>query len=587
MKQKITSFIIATMLVTGSLFATNMSGTYKVGTTEGAHYASLSAAVAAINAATIEGDIVLEITSDITEATNFGLAKDFGTNKLTIRPDADAERTITFTQATANTFPLGHFVIGYLTAGFTAAVNDTYHIGTSNVTIDGYAVGGTTKRLKFTTSAASLAGSSLITVYGDADNVTIKNCFLENKSTAATPRAIYYYARTATGTIEAVPDNLTIDNNHISSMGSSTGQGIVGVNSGTGSSRPTNMSITNNYVIAQGRCMEIHYFGSGLLIQGNEIKLSQQASSGTTNYGLWVRTGVGPVNIIGNKFTEVSTKEAGTTGTLGTRAISCGALEHNIFNNTFSGMNRTGAATVNVAQSYVFLLGTGKVYNNTFYMPALTASGTPGEYVALQTQNSKVYDIKNNIFISDDDNKAVFIRDINTTAPNYNIYHLRAGNTNARVVSTFATLEAYQTANPTLDINSKSVNVTFEDAAAGDLRIAGLSIQDMNLEVPKLAEVPTDMFGTVRANMTYAGAHQSVLPFIDPSTGTKNPGMNVMIQNTTNGIQINLDRESSVEIYTVNGMLIDKAIATGTYSRALDSGVYILRINGNASKFVR
>lgn len=575
------------MLVTGSLFATGMSGTYKAGTTEGAHYPSLSAAIAAINAATIEGDIVLEITSDITEAANFGLAKDFGIYKLTIRPDADADRTITFTQATSNTFPVGNFIIGYQTAGFTSAVNDTYHVGTSNVTIDGYAVGGTTRRLKLTTSAASLAGSSLITVYGNSDNVTIKNCILDNKSTAATPRAINYYARTVTGTIDAVPDNLTIDNNHISSMGSSTGQGIVGINSGTGSARPTNISITNNYVIAQGRCMEMHYFGSGLLIQGNEIKLSQQGSAGTTNYGLWIRTGVGPVNIIGNKFTEVSTKEAGTTGTLGTRAISTGSVEHNIFNNTFSGMDRKGAATVNVLQSYVYLVGTGKIYNNTFYMPALTQTTVPGEYIAIQTQNSKVYDIKNNIFVSDDDNKAVFIRDINTTAPNYNIYHLRAGNTNARIVSTYATLEAYQTANPTLDINSKSVNVTFENAAAGDLRIAGLSIQDKNLEVPKLTEVPNDMFGTVRADLTYAGAHQSTLPFINPSTGIKNPGVNVMIQNTTNGIQINLEKESSVEIYAVNGMLIDRTIAAGTYSRALESGVYILRINGSATKFIR
>jgi hypothetical protein len=207
--------------------------------------------------------------------------------------------------------------------------------------------------------------------------------------------------------------------------------------------------------------------------------------------------------------------------------------------------------------------------------------------MALQTSVVKTYDIKNNIFVSDDDNKAVFIRDVNTTAPDYNIYYLRAGNTNARIASTYATLADYQTANPTLDINSKSVNVTFEDAAAGDLRIAGLSIQDMNLEVPKLAEVPTDMFGTVRANMTYAGAHQSVLPFIDPSTGTKNPGLTALIQRTATGIQLNLEQESVVEIYTMSGIMVDKTIASGTYSRNLSTGVYVIRINGNATKFIR
>lgn len=581
--KKITFLAIVTLLSITGAHAVSMSGTYKVGTTTGADFASLSAAVAAINSATIEGNLVLEITSDITEPANFGLAKDLGTYTLTIRPDMDMDRTITFTQATANTFPVGHFVIGYQAAGFALAVSDTYHVGTSNVTIDGYAVGGTTKRLKFTTTAASLAGSALITVYGNSDNVTIKNCMLENNSTAATPRAIYYYSRTVNDVIEAVPDNLTIENNHISSMGSPTGQGIVGVNSGTGSARPANMKILNNYILAQGRCMELHYFGAGLLVQGNEIKLSQQGNAGTTNYALWIRTGVGPVNIIGNKFTEISTKEAGTTGTLGTRAISCGSIEHNIFNNTFSGMNRTGAATASVHQSYIFLIGTGKVYNNTFYMPALTAASTPGDYIAIQTQNSKVFDIKNNIFVSDDDNKAVFIRDVNTTAPDYNIYYLRAGNTNAKVVSTYATLADYKTANATHDINSKSVNVEFTDAAAGDLRLTGNSVSDANLLVPSLTEVPTDMFGTTRLATTFAGAHQA--DYVQ--TGTSAALLSGAIQKTSEGISINLKERSELSIHTISGQLVDKTTVTGSYNRNLPTGMYIVTINGVTTKYIQ
>lgn len=581
--RRITFLAIMAFVSFMGLQAVGMSGTYKVGTTLGADYASLSAAVTAINAATIEGNIVLEITSDITEAANFGLAKDLGAYTLTIRPDLDENRTITFTQATANTFPVGHFVIGYQSTGFATAVDDIYHVGTSNVTIDGYAVGGTTKRLKFTTTSASLAGSSLITVYGNSDNVTIKNCILENNSTAATPRAIYYYARTITGGIEAVPDYLTIENNQISSMGSSTGQGIVGVNSGTGPARPINMSILNNYVIAQGRCMELHYFGPGLLIQGNEIKLSQQGNSGTTNYGLWIRTGLGPVNIIGNKFSEVSTKEGSASGTYGTRAISCGSIEHNIFNNSFSGMDRKVVATANVHQSYIFLVGTGKVYNNTFYMPALTVPTTPGDYFSIQNQTSKVFDIKNNIFVSDDDNKAVFIRDVNTTIPNYNIYYLRAGNTNAKVVSTYSTLADYQIANPTLDINSKSVNVFFQDAAAGDLRLTGTSVWNADLHVPVLPEVTVDMFGNNRIGTTFAGAHQP-----DMTTELENALVNGnRVLRTANGIMVELTKRSTIELYSLTGKLIDRAEVTGVYSKDLSNGAYVIRINGESSKFIR
>lgn len=581
--KKITLFAFITLLSIGGAKAVSMSGTYKVGTTPGADYTSLSAAVAAINGATIEGNIVLEITSDITETTNFGLAKDLGSYTLTIRPDMDMDRTINFTQTTGNVFPVGNFVIGYLTSGFGLAVDDAYHIATKNVTIDGYAAGGSTRRLTFTTSNAALTNSALVSVYGDCDNVTIKNCILDNKSTASTPRAIYYYVRKGTS-IDVSPDNMLIENNQIISMGSSTGQGVSGVNSGASPvSRATNLTIKNNEVKAQGRGLEIHYYGTGLLIQGNDIKLSQQGNSGTTNYGLWVRTGVGPVTIAGNKFTEISTKEAGTSGTLGTRAISCGSIEHIIINNTFSGMDRKGAATVNVAQSYLFLVGTGKVYNNTFYMPALTNATTPGEYYAIHNTTSKAYDIKNNIFISDDDTKSTFIKEVNTAVPDYNIYYLRAGNTNARIVSTFATLADFKAANTTLDINSKSVNVEFTDAAAGDLRLTGSSVSDANLLVPRLPEVLTDQFGTTRLATTFAGAHQA--DYVQ--TGTHAPELSGIIHRTTEGVSIKLSEKSELSIFSSNGQLIEKVTTQGDYTKNLPGGMYIITINGVAVKFLK
>ena len=216
-------------------------------------------------------------------------------------------------------------------------------------------------------------------------------------------------------------------------------------------------------------------------------------------------------------------------------------------------------------------------------MPALSAASTPGEYVAIQNQNSKIFDFKNNIFVSDDDNKAVFIRDVNTTVPDYNIYYLRAGNTNAKVVSTFATLADYKTNHPTLDINSKSVNVIFEDAAAGDLRITGTSVLDVNLHVPVLPEVTEDMFGNARVGTTFAGAHQP-----DMTTAAEAEQVNTnRVMRTTTGIQIELDKESLIEVYSINGKLIDRTNASGTYTRELANGAYLIRINGEPVKFIK
>ena len=58
-------FTLLMMLLTTTIlsFGADMSGTYTVGT--GGTYATLGAAVADLNAATITGNVVLEIVSDI------------------------------------------------------------------------------------------------------------------------------------------------------------------------------------------------------------------------------------------------------------------------------------------------------------------------------------------------------------------------------------------------------------------------------------------------------------------------------------------------------------------------------------------
>lgn len=72
--RKITLFFALLFFTTLSFGQTPMSGTFKVGTGEVApNFETLSAAVTALNTNGVGGDVILEITSDITEAANIGL----------------------------------------------------------------------------------------------------------------------------------------------------------------------------------------------------------------------------------------------------------------------------------------------------------------------------------------------------------------------------------------------------------------------------------------------------------------------------------------------------------------------------------
>lgn len=517
--RKIT-LLTAALAISLVAMAQAMSGTYKVGTTEvSPNFTSLSAAVAALNTNGVSGDVILEITSDITESANIGLGVNTNGFGITIRPDADADRTITFTKLADNTSPSGHFVIGY--TDLTKAWSDANTIATNNVTIDGYAVGGTTRRLKFTTANVSITASKLTVIVGSCQNTTIKNCIYDNKSTGASAQCIGMVSRKGTA-IEVSPNGVVIENNIITSLASLSGQGLNTTSSGTlTAAKTTGLVVKNNIITAQGRAAWFYYI-NGLEFSNNEVHLTQLGNAATVNYGLWTSTGAaGTFNIYNNKFVESTTMEGSASGTYGLRTLSLAAGTYNIYNNMFAGANRKVNATATVNLTYIFFGGTaGTIYNNTFYMPSLTSITTPGYYQAITLSFANPI-IKNNIFISNED--AVvnsFFGSVTTQACDNNVFFNRAGNTKSLFVSatTNSTFATYQTANPTKDINSKNVDVNFTNAATGDLSITGASIGDWQLAVPKQATVLTDIDGSTRADLTYVGADEATT---DLTTVTK------------------------------------------------------------------
>ncbi|MFA5834528.1 MAG: T9SS type A sorting domain-containing protein [Bacteroidota bacterium] len=504
MKKFITFFIL--------LYTTTwaqFSGSYNIGT--GETYTTLKAAFDAINAGTVTGNVTFYITSDLTESANVGLGVNTSGFSITIRPNQDVARTITFTSTTDNTGPSGHFVIGNPTP--TLSWTDATTISTSNITIDGYASGFTTKRLKFTNSSASTANARLITVVGGCDNIVIKNCVFENNSTSATsPVCIVAVARIGTA-IDAAPTNLTIENNTMTGTGSNVSMGMRITNSGSATSRVTGFVFKNNTVTARRRLLEINYTTGGN-IYNNEFTTIQTGAPGTISYGLWTSANVaGTINIYNNKFLQSSTQE---TGAFGHRVISlASAATYNIYNNTFAGMEKTAASTAGLNLTYLFFSGVaGTIYHNTFYMPALTNASSTGYYSCIQLSGNTAQ-IKNNIFISDEatHTNPYFISAVPTPVSDCNNFYMRQSNTNHKVVSTYTTVAAYQSANPTKDINSKSINVTFTTAT--DLHLSGGSNGDVNLIGETGLSISTDIDGNSRSGTyPYMGADEAttVLP---------------------------------------------------------------------------
>jgi hypothetical protein len=63
--------------------------------------------------------------------------------------------------------------------------------------------------------------------------------------------------------------------------------------------------------------------------------------------------------------------------------------------------------------------------------------------------------------------------------------------------------------------------------------------------------------------------------------------MQAGVQISKTGIFIPVSEKSNIELYSLNGTMLDKAVVTDSYSRALNNGVYIVKINGKAVKFVK
>ncbi|MFA4839486.1 MAG: hypothetical protein WC703_08425, partial [Candidatus Neomarinimicrobiota bacterium] len=287
-----------------------MAGDYYVGalgTAPGSanpHFASLKPAFDGLNKQKIIGNVNLYITSDIDEPNTvalgfLGLAVDPGEFTITIKPYTGVQPKINLAYpADATDGPSGAFIIGIPELGTTS-----HHINwpdirpTRNIVIDGSnTVGGTTRDLTIQNLTTSVRNGFPMVLVGDVANVTIKNCNLyyqaQGVSTSGNLMVSALQIRSRNqDTVDRIPNNILIENNHISSNFTGVCQNAQAIGfyqSGTPvpASYPWAITIKNNLIEGTRRAIALYKAGSVDII-GNEIKLNQQIAGSLSSEAIY------------------------------------------------------------------------------------------------------------------------------------------------------------------------------------------------------------------------------------------------------------------------------------------------------------
>ena len=568
--KKLTLFLVAMTMSLLSFAQTQMSGTYTVGTGGSYDYSSMADAGMAIKSAEFTGDVTLLICTDLTETINTGIVNK-SEYTLTIRPDKDENRTITYTTATDNTGPTGVFVIGGDMTKTPGSTIGWASVPTKNVIVDGAAEGKTTPRLKITNNKW---GTNVL-LYGDVQDVIIRNCILVGRSGSSTAYALTFRSERYSETSRNIgPKNCVAENCIIESASTQSQvvycQGINEANSYAG--YPTNITIRNCSITSHLRGIFL-YGVNNFDMEGCVLKMLE-TTAGYMCHGVLGNTTKGVINIKGNKFIKNTTKNA-SAGEYGLQTITAsgGATEWVIENNYFAGYDALASGTTS-KESRLVGIRCGDycvVRHNTFHMPKLTyAPGTSlvGTHAValLWLAGSHKYPVQNNIFVCEETaaNVSLIRGGLNENVTGNVFYH--NGGKAAIVAAapscmTFADLETSYSAQAA---TSKWTNVTFTDAANGDLSLAGNSNGDETLAVSRLAEVLTDITGKSRREQTYAGAYEGAnFPSNMPSsiTLTAYPvqdysasivgTMKRAIQNGENTIVLTHEADGTPHIYSI------------------------------------
>ncbi|MEI6753264.1 MAG: hypothetical protein WCK78_08840 [Paludibacter sp.] len=384
------------------------------------------------------------------------------------------------------------------------------------------------------------------------------------------------------------------------------GTGTTSITNNTMGSNTTSNSLFADAINASGLIMyniRINSAGTNI-VSGNTIcNVANGSGTGASIlYGIYVGKGTNTVS--GNFIYKLTAPNSGAVSNYVKLygiyiAGSAASVASNYYNNIISLCENKFVGYWGILEANALSTATTNIFFNTIYIGG-SETGYSNSY-CINSANTGTYikNIQNNILVNTRStagtgtwvaNYALFATTGRTTTGasftcDYNDYFTSGTATKlGNYAATDKTALPIVTGKLGNDANSKNVNPSFFNAGgtlASDYQPSGL----LSLPGTPIAGITTDYTtNTSRGGTPRMGALEygfyTKLNNIESLTNTR------IISNSV-GIAVPLTGESNIELYTVNGVLIDKTRANGMYARTLANGMYIISIDGNVTKFIK
>jgi len=381
-----------------------LSGDYYI--PKGIHpkgFDNLASAFLALNNEGASGHVRFLIDDNLTEN---------GSSLVLRRNDLDSSRTLTIKPAAGKTPTITIINCASSTAPDTAARNAGLTLAGSHwVTIDGSnTVGGTTRDLTIALSD-STNGRHVIHVFGNTDNVIIKNIkvIYARGITGTSGNGIFVNGQSS-GSLLGVSDNLIIENSQVGEDREDLLAPFFAI-SFTGASTATihctNGQIINNDLYGRIRGINLFWANSStsiLNVSNNRVKVLN-APSGFAIWGILQQQYAGTSNFYGNVIQTMRQTTSGTQGIYGFGTLSGQAnAVINLYNNFLGGdFTHTGAGTPGSIDVISFqdavTGGTANVFHNTVVMNNIVKNPTTRITAIRQAGTWNKY-LRNNVLVN-------------------------------------------------------------------------------------------------------------------------------------------------------------------------------------------
>ncbi len=611
------------LILTTGVFAQNITGTKIIGT--GGDYATLAAAITALNTNHASGAVTFLINGDLTETGGLEITDTalVGGNSLVIKPNTGKTPAVTFTTV-ATSGNKGN-------AGFTITGNSISMGSVGNVTIDGSnTANGTTQDMTFAMGDTT-NGRYVIRLSGNTDNVMIKNLKIPGTGVkSALASGSRTYGINCLAMASGAADNLTISNCVIGSSAAACYYGLYKPDGGTVPAGK-GLVISKNTIFAQHKGMNIWYAEGTTNINNNTISIigSQKGYVQNSVNAIYIEAWSGICNIFNNNLITLKASAFGQTALRPLYGIllynpsgeAPAGQTANVYNNFISDFYYIGDATTYPSEINGIAIDaygqTVNVFFNTIYMNKTNITSNPVYGIRIYDDSLQTANLKNNIIVNtvDFDSAYAIYRGTNATnstfTSDYNDLVVTGANANIGNHNGVKskTLANWQTASGK-DANSKSVNPANPFGGAGQLK----SVTDLHwvsaasnvFAGTPIVGYTTDIDGDTRnatkpymgadeaGTMTIVGQGQSVSPF-EYSLGQNYP--NPFNPSTEISFQLKTNAFTSVRVYDALGRevstMVNEYLLAGSHTVKFSahnhaSGVYLYRlISGSFSETKR